>query len=192
MQTNGWRRLAITSPGPASGKSTISLNLGYSLTLQPSTHVILCEMDLRKPSLRRILGASPEYDFAKVVNGTAAFADQALRLRPNFAVAAARSSVDHSAELLQDAALAETLNRIEAEYDPTLMIFDMPPLQVCDDTMAFVDKVDCVLIVAGAESTKINDLDQCERELAARTNILGIVLNKCRYGGSEQSYDYYG
>ena len=68
------------------------------------------------------------------------------------------------------------------------MIFDMPPMLVSDDAMAFMGQVDCVLIVAAAETTTINEIDRCERELAAQTNVLGVVLNKCRY--LERSYGY--
>ena len=71
------------------------------------------------------------------------------------------------------------------------MICDMPPYQVSDDMMAFADKVDCVMIMAAAERTTIAELDACERELSNVTNVLGVVLNKCRYNGLESSYDYY-
>ena len=54
--------------------------------------------------------------------------------------------------------------------------------------LAFAGKVDCVLLVAAAESTSIAEIDRCERELAAQTNVLGVVLNKCRY--TEPSYGY--
>lgn len=192
MQANNWRRLAITSPGPASGKSTIALNLGFSLSRQSSSRTIICEMDLRRPSLRKITGLKTDRDIVEVLNGNAPFADHALRLRPNLAIGVANSPVTMSAELLQDARLGTVLDQIETTYDPTLMIFDMPPLQISDDMMAFADKVDCVMIVAAAESTKIPELDVCEREIANVTNVLGIVLNKCRYGSPDTSYDYYG
>ena len=72
------------------------------------------------------------------------------------------------------------------------MLFDMPPFQVSDDVMAFADKVDCVMIIAAAERTKMSELDACERELAGVTNVLGVVLNKCRYEVEDNSFDYYG
>jgi Mrp family chromosome partitioning ATPase len=192
MQANNWRRVAITSPGPSSGKSTIVLNLGFSLSRQSRSRTLILEMDLRRPSLSKICGLKTERDFIEVVNGNAPFADHGLRVRPNLAIGAAQSPVMMPAELLQDAKLGVILNDIEATYDPTVMMFDMPPFQVGDDMMAFADKVDCVMIVAAAERTKMPELDACEREIANVTNVLGIVLNKCRYGGTESSYEYYG
>ncbi len=191
MQANGWRRLAITSPGASSGKSTTVLNLGFSLSRQMTSRVAISEMDLRKPSLRRILQLKTERNFTAVVRGDGTFEEHAVRVRPNLAIGMARNFVEHSAELLQNPALGKRLDHIEAQYNPTIMIFDMPPFQVSDDMMAFADKVDCVLIMAAAERTKMAELDVCEREISNVTNVLGVVLNKCRYEAPESKYEYY-
>jgi len=62
---------------------------------------------------------------------------------------------------------------------------------VSDDAMAVMGQIDCVLIIAAAESTTIKEIDRCERELATQTNVLGVVLNKCRYMEEGYGYDYY-
>ena len=107
--------------------------------------------------------------------------------------------VKHCAYSVPSRLIGETLrvrvyeDRIEAEYDPSIFLFDMPPMFVSDDAMAVMGQMDCVLIIAAAESTKIKEIDRCERELAAQTNVLGVVLNKCRYmEGEGYGYDYYG
>jgi Mrp family chromosome partitioning ATPase len=66
----------------------------------------------------------------------------------------------------------------------------MPPMLGSDDMQAFAGKVDCVLLVAAAESTTIDEIDRCERDLASQTNVLGVVLNKCRYTHAEYGYGY--
>jgi len=103
-----------------------------------------------------------------------------------------QSPLSHPAERLQDARLSETLDAIEEKYDPTVMMFDMPPFQVSDDVMAFADKVDCMMIVAAAERTKMSELDACEREVSNVSNVLGVVLNKCRYEAEDNAFEYYG
>jgi protein-tyrosine kinase len=191
MQSNGWRRVAITSPGASSGKSTTVLNLGFSMSRQLTSRIIISEMDLRKPSLRRIMQIKTERNFSEFVRGNDTFADHGVRVRPNLAIGMALNFVENSSELLQNPQLATRLDAMEAQYDPTVMIFDMPPFQVSDDVMAFVDKVDCVLIMAAAERTTIAELDACEREISNVTNVLGVVLNKCRYEAPESKYEYY-
>jgi hypothetical protein len=63
-----------------------------------------------------------------------------------------------------------------------------------DDAIGFLHNVDCALLVAAAGSTTIAQVDACERDIAAHTNVLGVTLNKCRYLDKDQAYgyDYYG
>jgi Mrp family chromosome partitioning ATPase len=192
MRANNWRRVAITSPGPACGKSTIALNLAMSLARQSDLRIVLAEMDMRRPSLPRMLGLRTPQSFARVLEGLEPFSTQAIRIGENLAVSTCHAPHPRPAELLHSPTVAVALDRIETEYDPSIFIFDMPPMFVSDDTMAVMGKMDCVLIIAAAESTKIKEIDRCERELAAQTNVLGVVLNKCRYMEDEGGYDYYG
>ncbi|WP_103336449.1 CpsD/CapB family tyrosine-protein kinase [Pseudotabrizicola formosa] len=192
MRANKWRRLAITSPTAACGKSTITLNLGFSLSRQPDIRTIVAELDLRRPSLARTLGQKPARTCAEVLQGQADFAEAALCFNHNLAFALADSAVRNPAELLHGTGIPAILADIEARYAPDLMIFDMPPMLVSDDAMAFAGQVDCVLLVAEAEATTVKEIDTCERELATQTNVMGVVLNKCRFMGKEYGYSYYG
>lgn len=192
MRANNWRRLAITSPTAACGKSTISLNLAFSLARQPDLRTILIELDLRRPSMAKTLHAKPKISFSQVLEKGTSFADNAYGFGNNLAIATNTSPVRNAAELLQASATAERLAEIEATYSPDIMIFDMPPMLVTDDAMAFASRVDCVLLVAAAEATTIKEIDTCEREIASQTNVMGVVLNKCRYMGPEYGYGYYG
>lgn len=188
MQANNWRRLAITSPTTGCGKSTVALNLAFSLARQPERRVLLAELDMRRPSLGRILGIRDEADFAAVLAGRAEFSESARRYGENFAVACNGGPGQAPSELLQSSSVPQILAQIENEYAPDIMLFDEPPLMAGDDVMAFTTHVDAVLIVAAAEETTIKQLDQCERELAQQTNIIGVVLNKCRYDDDVHDY----
>lgn len=181
MRANGWRRLAITSATAGCGKSTVALNLGLSLSRQPTTRTILTELDLRAPSLAALLGADPTDDVSAVLDGSLPFADQALCLHGNLAMALCNGRSRPPADLLHRPAAAQHLAEIEARFRPDLMLFDMPPLLQSDDMLAFAGQVDCVLLVAAAEQTTAREIDHCERELARQTNVMGVVLNKCRW-----------
>jgi protein-tyrosine kinase len=190
MRTNNWRRLAITSPSAGCGKSTVALNLAFSLARQTDIRTILAELDLRRPSLAKTLGVTPARNFSDVLDGRADFADQALRFGDNLALALNASVSRNPAELLHGGGVADRLSAIEAIYAPDLTIFDMPPMLINDDMMAFAGKVDCVLLIAGAEKTTVKEIDTCERELSSQTNVMGVVLNKCRYMGEDYGYGY--
>jgi len=64
---------------------------------------------------------------------------------------------------------------------------------VGDENVVFLPNVDCSILVGAADSTTNQQLDVCESELAELTNVLGIVLNKCRHSDpdSGNDYDYY-
>lgn len=191
MRAQGWRRLAITSPTPSCGKTTTALNLAYSLARQSDLRVVLCEMDLRRPALARMLGIKDERDFVATLCGEADFASQAVRIGQNLAVGANRQTVRNASELLQSASVTEAIAKIEAQYEPSILLFDMSPLMVSDDVMAFVGQTDCALLVAAAGTTTISQIDTCERDLASQTNILGVVMNKVRYMEADAGYDAY-
>lgn len=192
MRANGWKRLAITSPSPACGKSTIALNLAFSLARQAEMRTILAELDLRRPTLKTILGLRDTHSLSRVLEGGGDFADVALRYGEGLALAVNDGQVRQAAELLQSSSVPAVLAAIEARYTPDLMIFDMPPMLMSDDVMGFMGQVDAVLLVAAAETTTTKEIDACERELAAQTNVMGVVLNKCHFMGREYGYSYYG
>lgn len=190
MKQNGWKRLAITSPTAGCGKSTVALNLGFSLSRQKDRRTILCEADLRRPSMARTLGIKDRNSFARVLTGDGGFAQNALRYGDNFALSITDQAARHPAETLHGSGVPDILDRIEADYAPDIMIFDLPPLMVTDDALAFLVHVDCVLLIAAAEMSTVSQIDSCEREIASRSNVMGVVLNKCRYSGPEYGYGY--
>jgi protein-tyrosine kinase len=190
MKTNGWKRLAITSPTAGCGKSTVSLNLGFSLSRQKDRRTILCEADLRRPSWAKMLRLKERHSFARVMTAEQSFASNALRYGNNFAMSSTFEAARNPAETLHGGVVPEIIAAIEEEYQPDIMIFDLPPLLVTDDALAFLVQVDCALLVAAAEMSTVGQIDNCEREIASRTNMMGVVLNKCRYSGPEYGYGY--
>lgn len=190
MQQNGWKRLMITSPMPSCGKTTLAANMAYGIARQGAKSGILMELDLRKPNLANILGEKPKHDIRDVLYGQVAFQEQAVRIGKNVAVSmASRRSSDPTRYLTSDETQAK-LSEIEEIYNPDMLIFDMPPLLVNDDARSFLPNVDCVLLVARAESTTSKQIDVCEKEVSEQTNVVGVVLNHCKFADETQGYGY--
>lgn len=189
MGKNNWTRMAVTSPTTACGKTTTACNLALGFTRQTDLRVILIELDLRRPRMAEVLGAMPERDITSLLSGEISFAEQALRVRSNLAVAMARGPASDPTSILLRRQTKDVLDAIEKEYEPDLVIFDLPPILNSSDTRAFLKDVDCALMLAKAESTRMSEIDTCEREIAEHTNVLGVVLNQCRYSSTED-YGY--
>jgi Mrp family chromosome partitioning ATPase len=188
MQRNGWKRLAITSPNKSCGKTTTACNLAVGLSRQRENRTMLFDMDMRRPGVAKLLGRRPPHGIKSMLTGEVTPQDQMLNLRGNVALSMNTSPVVDSTQLLLAQRTADTLGRIQTNFDPDMMIFDLPPMFAADDTRAFLKNVDCAMIVARAEHTKAGQLDQCEREVAEQTNVLGVVLNNCRLMDKQEEY----
>lgn len=190
MEKNGWKRLAITSPSPATGKSTIACNLALGYARHNTAKLTLHEFDFRRPSIEKMLGVKAGGDMYAMLEGRLPFAEQAVRLQGSVALSlAGYPAPDPEKVLLSKTTLAQ-LQTIEATYTPDLMLFDLAPILVGGDTRAFLRNVDCVLLVACADKSTVKEIDLCEREIAEHTNVLGVVLNQCRH--MDESTEYYG
>lgn len=182
MRQNDWRRLAITSPMPGSGKTTTACNLALGLGRQSDLRAMLFDFDLRDPSVHEFFEMKPPYGVDDLLQGKVDFAEQALRIGDNVAVSMSHGPVADPTKLLLSEQTVQVLDQVEADYAPDLMIFDLPSVLVNDDTRAFLKSVDCALIVIRADKTQYGQFDKCEREVAELTNVLGVVLNAYRYG----------
>lgn len=191
MAQNGWKRVAVTSPTAACGKSTMVMNLAFSLARHRDHRTMVIEVDMRKPILGRAMQIPGAHQVSRVFEGREAFEDHSVRVGHNLIFATNTNAVAGSAELLQSAGTARALDDLSARYAPDMMIFDMPPMLTGDDTMAFLSRVDCVLLLAAAEQSTIKQIDTCERDIASQTNVMGVILNKCRFMDRDNAYDYY-
>lgn len=190
MRDKSWTRLAVTSPDPACGKTTVSLNLALSLARQRDLRVMLFDLDLRRPGLYKLLGHPVGRSFWEVLERKVPFTEVSVRFGDNLAIALNNSATRHPAELLHSQMTADVLDEIESRWRPDIMIFDLCPMLASDDNVGFLSNVDCGVLVAAAESTRLSNIDICEKELAQLTNVLGVVLNKCRYADDSVGYTY--
>ncbi|WP_137110710.1 CpsD/CapB family tyrosine-protein kinase [Rhodobacter sp. SY28-1] len=190
LRSNGWSRVAITSPTQGCGKSTVALNLAFSLARMADTRVLLLELDMRHPTLQGILGLEPSQNFAGMLASGTIDYSQIRRLGPNLAVGLNSKPMDSPAELLSATRTADMVDEIEAKLQPDVILFDMSPMLSNDDAISFLDQVDCALMVAAADETTSTEVDKCGKDLGKRTQVLGVVLNKCRFMEQEEPHAY--
>ncbi len=190
MDDNGWHSLAITSPNAGCGKTTICANLAFSLARQPDLHVLVLDLDFRRPSLHKLLGQRPSTSLYEILQGKARAEEHFVRFGDNLAFGLNNRPAANSSELLQSKGTHDRIRRITETFKPDIIIFDLPPMLASDDHVGFLPHVDCAMLVGAAESTTMNQLDNCEKELAGLTNVLGLVLNKCRFEDEDYGYSY--
>lgn len=188
-QSNNWRRIAVVSPHSSCGKSTSVANLAFGLGRQGGIRSLVMDFDLRRHGLTRLLGQKGHVAMADVLENRTPFEEAAQRYGKNLIFGLGFVASQRSAEILQSSGAQNVLEKIDATYAPDFMIFDLPPLSASDDNYGFLSSVDAALIIVEAERTSMTQIDVAERQVAELTNVMGIVLNKCRYVSGAYGYE---
>ena len=178
LAANNWFTLGITGTMAGEGKSLTSVNLALALAQDVNTSVFLVDLDLQRPQLGNYLGMSYEHGLTDYLTGQVEL-DQIIydigvkRL----AVIPNASSVENSSELLGSPRMAEFLTALEAQIPRRVIVFDMPPLLVTDDVLAFAPRVDTFLLVVSQGQTARRTLANA-KEVLSEVNLMGVVLNR--------------
>jgi len=178
LAANNWYTLGITGTAAGEGKSLTSVNLALALAQDVNTSVFLVDLDLQRPQLGAYLGMTYEHGLTDYLTGQVEL-DQIIydigvkRL----AVVPNASSVENSSELLRSPRMGEFIAALEAQLPRRIIIFDMPPLMVTDDVLAFAPRVDTFLLVVSQGQTARRTLANA-KEVLSEVNLMGVVLNR--------------
>ncbi len=191
FQKNGWRRIGITSPTKGCGKTFVAANLALSMSRAQNTRTILIDMDLRLPALSTVLGVRQTDPARWFLSGKTPAQEFLVRAGVNLAVGVNNDRLRDAAEVIMDDRTSQVLRSMEDEYDPEIIIYDLPPMLSCDDVIGFLPNLDCILLVAAGDRTRPDSITECERLLADQTQLLGVLLNKAETSGtSKYGYEY--
>lgn len=196
LHQNGWSRVVITSPTKDCGKTFISTNLAFSLARQESTRAVLMDLDLRNPSVAPLLGETEPGRMGDFLRGHVEVEDHfrtigqnMLNVGRNVAFGLNDKREPFASELLGSQSAHDAIELMQAELQPDLVIYDMPPALYHDDVLAFRDHYDGVLLVVGGGTTKANEIKELKRRFGEDKPLLGVILNKAE-GLSISHYSY--
>lgn len=188
MDENGWRTLAITSPGVDSGKTVVAINLAISIAQQSNRTALLVDFDLRRPSVANVLGLTRSVSLNDVLDGRldagAAMVNPGIE---RFVVLPTNRAVALASETLSSGKVGALIQDLRARYSDRIVLFDLPPVLAADDVMSLLPRVDCVLMVVGSGVSTQAEVEEAMSRLA-RANVLGVVLNKDRMGAENAYY----
>ncbi|MBV8172599.1 MAG: polysaccharide biosynthesis tyrosine autokinase [Candidatus Eremiobacteraeota bacterium] len=183
------RTLALVSPLPGDGKSTLCLNLAVALA-DVSPGVVLVDADMRQPALHESLGVTSDSGLSDALVG----AEDVLNVvRPtkyeglDFLPAGPR--VPLPLKLLHSDRFDKVLARLRERY--RIVILDTPPLLPVFDGALISTKVDGTVLVVAAGHTDNRSTRRALKRLLALggSNILGVILNQA--STSEKEYAHY-
>lgn len=186
LADKGWTRVAITSPTDGCGKTFTAVNLGIALSRYDSCRTLLLDMDMRRPGdMARMLGARPPGSMAEFLRGGRAveshlmrMGQNLLKIGPNLAIGLNDRVESYASEILKHPDTAKVLQRMTAELQPDIVLYDMPSVLAHDDVLAFRDHFDAVLLVSGGGVTTSEDLAEVMRRIGDGIPLLGVILNR--------------
>jgi Mrp family chromosome partitioning ATPase len=179
MDACGWRSMAVFGATPNDGKTTAALNLAISMANDQTHSVLLVDFDFRRPALATRLGLAPEFGVDDALTGAARIEDclyhpaglERLVLLP------ARRTLSRSSAVLAGPRCRDIVSELRNRYPDRIVLFDLPPVLMSDDALAFAPLVECGLVIADASRTRRDDLVRTI-ELLHKTPLLGTVLNR--------------
>lgn len=190
MSQNNWTSLGITSVEPKNGKSLTAINLGIAIAKEPGQSVIVVDTDFRRPSTHHYFGIQPDKgveDF--LLNDVSVESLLFSPGIPDFAVLPCSDKIKGGPELLKSPKMLELVTTLKRLHPNHIIIYDLPPILIGDDAMAFATFVDTMLLVLEDGVTQDRALKQA-KELLQDVNLIGTVLNKTEGSGSNYK-DYY-
>ncbi|MFK5978997.1 MAG: CpsD/CapB family tyrosine-protein kinase [Rhizobiaceae bacterium] len=178
MMENGWKSIAISSPNPGAGKTTVALNLAFSLARQKQCKVVVVDLDLRRPAIAKTLGIPVEISIGQYLTGRVEIQHCMIQIADNLIAIPNVYSEKVSSELMINQRGRDLTEKINDVLSPDIIIYDLPPTLSSDDAIGFLPYVDCGLIVIGEGDSRYGEVNLCDEQFATRTNLIGHVLNK--------------
>ena len=183
MEKNGWKTLAVTSPGHHEGKSLTAANLAVCMAMEFNRTVLLVDANLQHPTIHQFFDLPAEKGLRDYLLDNVELSELLINPSiPDLVILPAGQAVAHSSELLRSPSMTQLVDEFKHRYPERIVIFDLPAVMSKADTLAFAPYVDAVLLVAEAGKTSRKSLEQAMGYLGD-TPIVGTVLNKNRSNG---------
>ena len=178
VKRNGWSTLAVSSPTPDDGKTTTILNVALSIAREKQRTVCVLDLDMRNPSACKYLGLTDVRPISDYFSGDARPEDVLVQTSvPNLVVAGGKQAVDGASEMLAGPRFEQLLEYARDRWPDGVVIIDLPPVNVTDETLVVAPRVDAVLLVVSEGKTERKDL---ERALGVLSDfrVAGVIINR--------------
>ncbi len=182
------KKIAITSAFPGEGKTSVSVNLAYSLAINSSeSRILLIDADMRSPRVADLLGIEVDglHGLSEFLAGIDNTPNVVKTVHPNLSFLSSGGSNANTPGLLSSSLMNKLLEFCNENYD--YVIIDTPPVTVVSDAVLLAGFVSGFIVATRADYSTTNSLtDAIDMLSAADANILGTVL--CSYNSKGAAY----
>jgi protein-tyrosine kinase len=178
-RSHGLNTLGVVSAVNGEGKTLTAINLALSLAAEPNQTVLLLDLDLRRPAVARTLGLNAERGLESWFGGEEPTRNVCYGIEgvERFHVLPTMAPVNGSSEVLAGVGTRRLFNELKGRDPGRMLIVDLPPVLLSDDTLMLAPLLDAVVLVVNERRTKREDVVRVV-ELLGNTRIVGTVLNR--------------
>ncbi|MDD5674462.1 MAG: polysaccharide biosynthesis tyrosine autokinase [Chitinivibrionales bacterium] len=188
------KSLMITSLEPGCGKSTIAVNLAYSMA-QQGLKTVLVDGDLRCGTLHRWLDKNQTPGLSEFLREKKNFSEEEVTslVQPtalaNLSFISSGELQKKSTELLSANRLRLLTNELTRRF--SMVIFDTPPLGPVIDAAVMAPLFSGCLVIARAGATNLDDLTKKIAEFSSfNDTAVGYILNFAAWDKKTRSRKY--
>ncbi len=184
------KKIAITSPNPAEGKTTTVINTAIALS-QTGAQVLIIDADLRKPRIHKIFNHENGMGLSNFLSGHGDLESVVKKSEvPNLFYIPSGPIPPNPSELLGSNLFKKMVESLEARFDH--MVFDSPPVLGFADAIILSNSVDGVILTVLGGKTPRETLQRAKEVLRqVNVKILGVVINRVDIRRSDYGYYYY-
>ena len=172
------KSIMITSALPGEGKTVTTINLAMTFAKEYEHTVLLVDGDLRIQQIHKLLGYESDKGILDYILADCPVSD--LIVWPHiekFTVLSGGRTIQESSEIISSSRMKELVKEMKNRYPERYVFFDVPPVLVGDDAIAFAQFVDWIIVVVQAGQTSVQDVNRALKLLPTE-KILGLVLNR--------------
>ena len=183
------KSVVITSSVPNEGKTTVALSLAIAAGRSGSS-VLLLEGDMRRRSLKAVIGAKPRFGVHALLTHRCRLEDALTpTVYQGVSFLDAEAGIPNPDGLLNSRLFGDLLDHLRNMFD--FVIIDTPPITAFPDASIVASEADATILVAREDYTDKREISYALQQLrAADANVLGVSLN-CQTRGASGSYGYY-
>ena len=172
------KNIAVFSAVPGEGKTTVSINLAYTIAANSSeARVVIVDADMRKPRVAKLMGyhvkkASGLSEYLAGIDDKVNYIDTKY---DNLKFVCSGAVNANSPALLSSGRMKNFIAELENNFD--YIIFDTPPVNLVSDSLMLSDYVDGYIMAVKSEFSDYNAVSEAIGRIeSSESKIFGFVL----------------
>ena len=187
------KKIVITSAFPGEGKTSVSINLAYTIAINsPESKILIIDADMRSPRVVELIGTDNKkcHGLSEYLAGIDNDPNFVSSVHPNLTILFSGAQNPNTPGLIASTRMKRLMEKCEEIFD--YVIIDTPPINIVSDAIMLNDYVNGYILVCRADYSDVNSLaDATDNLSAAGATILGTLLSSYN-AKSSKKYGKYG